>query len=154
MLCATLKNLLNCDPLPNEVIVAEQTEGSVKEIKDILGKFGKKGCLVRPKIANAQAARNDAARIAKSEILLFLDDDVIPDPFLVGAHLQNYKNTSIHAVAGFYLEPGEIASEQVKSTCWWRPLTKIERISALYTKKSRFPALAKLQWIDPQGCVF
>jgi GT2 family glycosyltransferase len=83
----------------------------------------------------AQAARNKAAQETEADILLFIDDDVDPDPGLVEAHLENYRDPSIHAVAGFYLEPGETETSLAKDGIWWRPLTKLERYPASYTQR-------------------
>jgi GT2 family glycosyltransferase len=83
----------------------------------------------------AQAARNKAAQETEADILLFIDDDVDPDPGLVEAHLENYRDPSIHAVAGFYLEPGETETSLAKDGIWWRPLTKVERYPASYTQR-------------------
>lgn len=80
----------------------------------------------------AQAARNKAAKETRADVLLFLDDDVDPEPGLVKAHMENYRDPTIHAVAGFYLEPGEQETSKPSRTIWWRPLTKMERYSAAY----------------------
>ena len=130
---------MECDPLPAEIIVVEQTGHVEREIKKILSQFGNKGHLIELKIPNAQMARNEGARVAQSEILLFLDDDVVPDRHLIGAHLKNYSDCSIHAIAGFYLEPGEKASDIINVKTWWRPLTKIEKVPALYNKRIESP---------------
>lgn len=87
----------------------------------------------------AQAARNKAARKTQADILLFLDDDVDPEPDLIGAHLKNYQDPSIHAVAGFYLEPGEKEAKEPRKTVWWRPLTSLEKYPASFSERVDSP---------------
>jgi GT2 family glycosyltransferase len=87
----------------------------------------------------AQSARNKASGGTDADILLFLDDDVDPETGLVGAHLENYRDPTIHAVAGFYLEPGESETSQPKDGIWWRPLTQLERYPASYSKRVDSP---------------
>ena len=131
--------MANCDPQPDELIVVEQSAEVDLQVEEALKLFGDRGILVRQGKPNAQVARNEAARQSRSEILLFLDDDVDPDRNLIAAHLENYKDTSIHAVAGFYLEPGERESSQPRPTAWWRPLTHIEKIPAYFSERIDSP---------------
>jgi len=47
------------------------------------------------------AARNEAVRISRGQILLFIDDDVvIKEPEFIHRHVQNYSDASLAAVAG------------------------------------------------------
>ena len=138
-MAATLRRLAECRPQPNELIVVEQSEEIDSEVREALNSFEGRSQLVQQKAPNAQVARNEGARMAQSEILLFLDDDVDPDRKLIAAHLENYKDTSIHAVAGFYLEPGERESSQHRPTAWWRPLTHIEKIPAYFAERIDSP---------------
>jgi GT2 family glycosyltransferase len=53
------------------------------------------------------AARNTAARAASNELLIFLDDDQIASPNLVGAHLETHERHGVVIVQGAYpLAPG------------------------------------------------
>ncbi len=45
-------------------------------------------------------ARNVGLRLATGDVVLFLDDDVIPDPALCEAHLANYTDPDIAGVGG------------------------------------------------------
>ena len=131
-MAATLRRLAECDPQPDELIVVEQSAEVDPQVEEALKLFGGRGILVRQGRPNAQVARNEAARQSRSEILLFLDDDVDPEKNLIGAHLENYRDPSIHAVAGFYYEPGETEVDDPRKVVWWRPLTKLERYPACY----------------------
>jgi GT2 family glycosyltransferase len=51
-------------------------------------------------------ARNRGVEMAEAPIVLFLDDDVVPDPDLVGAHLAAHERSCPHAVViGPMLDP-------------------------------------------------
>ena len=57
--------------------------------------------------AGSSAARNSAARLAQHEVIIFLDDDHIPVPGLVAAHLQEQQRSGDIIVQGSYpLAPG------------------------------------------------
>lgn len=49
-------------------------------------------------------ARNIALELAKGDIVLFLDDDIVPSPDLVDAHIHAYGDLSIGGVAGRILD--------------------------------------------------
>ena len=138
-MAATLQRLAECRPQPDELIVVEQSAALDPQVGEALKLFGTGGILVRQEKPNAQVARNEAARQSRSEILLFLDDDVDPEKNLIGAHLENYRDPSIHAVAGFYLEPGETEVDEPRKVVWWRPLTKLERYPACYRHRVDSP---------------
>jgi GT2 family glycosyltransferase len=121
------------------LIVVEQSAEVDPQVEEALKLFGGRGILVRQGRPNAKVARNEAARQSRSEILLFLDDDVDPDGNLIGAHLENYRDPSIHAVAGFYYEPGETEVDEPRKVVWWRPLTKLERYPACYRHRVDSP---------------
>lgn len=131
----TLKKLCKCFPRPNEIIVVEQSAKVNPGLQKAISRLGSHCTLLKQVKPNAQMARNEAARKASSEILLFIDDDVDPDPSLIQAHLANYEDPKVQAVAGFYLEPGEEKTNRTRPIIWWRPLTAIEKIPAfLHTK--------------------
>ncbi len=87
----------------------------------------------------AQAARNKAAKDTWADVLLFLDDDVDPETDLIRTHLENYRDPTIHAVAGFYLEPGESETSQPKDGIGWRPLTLLEKYPASHNQRVDSP---------------
>lgn len=53
------------------------------------------------------ASRNEALGRARGEIILFLDDDVLPSPTLIQAHLAAYQDPRVGGVAGQVLSPGQ-----------------------------------------------
>ncbi len=60
--------------------------------------------LSRPSIP---AAMNAGLGRARSEIVLFLDDDVVPGPALIAAHREAHRRFGAGVVAGQVLQPGE-----------------------------------------------
>lgn len=56
------------------------------------------------------AARNYAISIAQGEILIFVDDDVIPPPGFITSHLAGYTDKFIGGIAGRVIESREPAS--------------------------------------------
>ncbi|NCY22129.1 glycosyltransferase [bacterium] len=138
-MAVTLRKLVECQPQLDELIVVEQSSELNSQAEEALKLFGSRGTLMRQSRPNAQVARNEAARKSRAEILLFLDDDVDPERNLIEAHLENYRDPSIHAVGGFYLEPGETEEEKPRKRVWWRPLTKMEMYPACYKQRVDSP---------------
>jgi GT2 family glycosyltransferase len=138
-LCQTLNKMLVLKPCPDEIWVMEQSKNIEADVVKACEELPCKIHLRHLSRPGAQAARNQAARESSADILLFLDDDVDPEPRLVEAHLENYRDPTIHAVAGFYLEPGESETSQPKDDIWWRPLTQLERYPASYSKRVDSP---------------
>jgi GT2 family glycosyltransferase len=50
---------------------------------------------------------NEALRKATGDIVLFVDDDIVPAPGLVAAHADAYEDENVWAVTGQVLQPGE-----------------------------------------------
>jgi GT2 family glycosyltransferase len=108
-LCQTLKCLLSQRPAPRELIVVDQTREHNKVTQDFLDELIEQRRIeyIWQSEPNAQRARNTAIKETRGKVLLFLDDDVVMDQDLVGAHWKNYEDSDLAAVCGFYLEPGE-----------------------------------------------
>lgn len=60
---------------------------------------------IRQERPNLPAARNRGLEASQADIILFLDDDVVPAPDLVAAHRACYGDPEIAGVAGFVDDP-------------------------------------------------
>lgn len=108
VLVDTVRRVLAEDPPPSELLVVDQTPRHAEEVERALEEMAAAGAirwlrLPRPSIP---AAMNLGLRQARSEIVLFLDDDVIPAPGLVAAHREAQRSGAA-VVAGQVLQPGE-----------------------------------------------
>jgi GT2 family glycosyltransferase len=109
VLVDTVRRVLAEDPPPSELLVVDQTPRHAEEVERSLEEMKDAGAirwlrLPRPSIP---AAMNLGLRHARSEIVLFLDDDVIPAPGLIAAHRDAQRSSGASVVAGQVLQPGE-----------------------------------------------
>lgn len=107
VLIDTVESVLRLDPLPDEIFVIDQsvnhqpdTESYLQKIKD----FGVR--VIRLPEPGVCFARNLGAALSNSDIIIYLDDDVIiEDPGFIESHRKNYNNPEIAAVQGQILIP-------------------------------------------------
>lgn len=135
----TLRRIASLQPQPDELWVMDQSTKTSPEVQKNCSEIPTKVFLLKGLKPGAQAVRNRAALGTKADILLFLDDDVEPEPDLIQAHLDNYNDPSIAAVAGFYLEPGDRETREPRKTVWWRPLTSLEKYPASFSERVDSP---------------
>jgi GT2 family glycosyltransferase len=86
-----------------EILVVDQTVQHQPEIQAFLEEQAAAGKIQWHRLnwASLPGARNYAARRAKGEVILFIDDDVQMEPGFLTAHAKNYiNNPEIGAVAG------------------------------------------------------
>ncbi len=98
----TLQSLLSQHEPPDEIVVVDQTPQHIPWVESSLEDLQLQGKVhwVRQEVANASMARNRGAAEARFEILLYLEDDIIPSPTLVRDHRRYYESNSIDVVAG------------------------------------------------------
>lgn len=108
ILVETIERLLVLEPKADEIVIVDQTPAHPPEIATKLETWSRSGAIrwERLEKPSVPAAMNHALRIASQPIVLFLDDDLIPDPSLAGAHLLAHGD-DIWAVVGQVLQPGE-----------------------------------------------
>lgn len=102
ILVKTLGSVLEMDPPPDEILIVDQTLEHEKNTEQFLESAQQKGRvrLIRQQPPSLTAARNRAVMEAKSDILIFIDDDVeLPKDFVL-THLRNYGDDRVQAVAG------------------------------------------------------
>ena len=107
MLCQTLDRLLQQTYRDYEIIVVDQTLDHLPETQEYLDRLRSDSLiryyLQRPSLPEA---RNTGVRKARGDIVIFLDDDVIPDPDLIGHHARTYEEPAVGGVAGQRIIPG------------------------------------------------
>jgi len=109
ILVETIARLLAVEPRAEEIIIADQTREHPADVTASLERWSRDGAirwlrLPEPSIPHAM---NEALLAATTPLVLFLDDDIVPDRNLAGAHVQAHTDPSVWAVAGQVLEPGE-----------------------------------------------
>jgi GT2 family glycosyltransferase len=101
----TVRRLLELDPPPEAIIVVDQ---SVEENKP-LAEWHRQGRirLIRLDKPSIPHAMNVALLAATTPVVLYVDDDVEPEPGLIAAHERAHSDESVWAVVGQILQPGE-----------------------------------------------
>lgn len=97
----------------SEIIVADQTKNHPKSVITRLKEWQEAGqirylSLEEPSIPKAM---NAAIHHARGEVVLFLDDDVVPAKGLAAAHARNYEDEKIVAVVGQVIQPWQTAED-------------------------------------------
>ena len=91
------------DPNKYEVIISDNNStDSTKEVVTKLSATYKNLHYVHAKKKGAAVARNKGAEIARGPIILFLDDDMIPNKDLLEQHLKQYEDTTVDGVLGYF----------------------------------------------------
>ena len=133
----TLECLIKQKPAPREIIVVDQSSSHDQRTRQFLDEAVEQGqirYIFQPE-PNAQRARNRAISEAQSEVLLFVDDDVLMDETLIGAHWKNYEDPELAAVCGYYTEPGGYPIGVLKGDCL-APTTGWIYFPHSYTKRT------------------
>jgi GT2 family glycosyltransferase len=107
VLIQTIEHFLNMPLPPAEILILDQTEVHFPMIEEMLKNFETKRKIrwirvVRPSITGAM---NLGLLQANCEIVLFVDDDIVPEPGLLEAHLAAHKNTGSALIAGRVIQP-------------------------------------------------
>jgi GT2 family glycosyltransferase len=113
VLLDTLRCVLDLDPPPAEVLVVDQTPQHETATSTALESYHDSGAIrwIRLREPSIPRSMNRGLRDARSSVVLFLDDDVIPQSDLLRKHIQNYGDEKVWAVTGQVLQPGETPGE-------------------------------------------
>ncbi len=108
-LVETIDQVLQVQPPAEEVIVVDQSPGHPPEIERRLADLAASGRIswLRMTAPSIPRAMNLGLRAATSDVVLFLDDDVIPVRDLVARHAEAHRQPGVAVVAGQVLQPGE-----------------------------------------------
>jgi len=109
ILVETIERLLALEPRAEAILIVDQTREHPPEIDAQLSAWNRDGAIrwLRLEAPSIPRAMNDALVAAKTPLVLFLDDDIIPDQRLVAAHARAHEDATLWAVAGQVLQPGE-----------------------------------------------
>lgn len=118
----TIEKVLE-DKYPDfEVIVVDQTEIHRPETADRLSELREKVEIIAEPIKSLPHARNVGVAHSSGEIILFLDDDIIPQPGLISAHAALYEDAKVGGVGGRIVAAGDEGkpepSRVVTITAW------------------------------------
>jgi GT2 family glycosyltransferase len=108
---ATVAQLLDQTRVPDEIVIVDQTPGDevpVRKLTELRQSSSARTPIVyaRQTTPHVYEARNAGANLARSELLLYLDDDIEADPDLVRRHLENLRDPGIDAVVGRVITRG------------------------------------------------
>jgi GT2 family glycosyltransferase len=107
VLIATIGHLLELDPAPAEILVVDQTERHEETVEYALRNWEAASAirlvrLVEPSITRAM---NRGLYGARQTSVLFVDDDIVPEPGLVEMHWRAMERTGAALVAGRVIQP-------------------------------------------------
>jgi GT2 family glycosyltransferase len=107
VLVDTVHHLLAQESAPHEIILVDQTERHEPATEAALGELARRGRIrwLRQAPPSIPQAMNRALLEARGEIVLFVDDDIRPEPGLVAAHHAAHAAHVDILVAGRVLQP-------------------------------------------------
>lgn len=120
-----LRNRLSC---PSEVLLIDQTEQHSSRVHEQLFDFNRLGLIrwLHLQVPHLTRAMNCGLFYARGDIVLYLDDDIIPLPNLLCGHLDtHFQFPQAWAVVGQILQPGQEPADlpqNPSSSSFWRDL--------------------------------
>jgi GT2 family glycosyltransferase len=107
VLLETLAALQSLDGRPSEILVLDQTEEHDPDVRRELSSLDQAGKIrwIRLCSPSIPAAMNRGLVEAREDIVLFLDDDIRPEPALIGSHLAAHAQGCNGLVAGRVIQP-------------------------------------------------
>ena len=102
VLVDTIRQVLAQDPPADEVIVVDQTADHEAPTSQALTAWQREGRIrwIRHSPPGLPGARNRALAESQSDVVVFIDDDVILSPRFVEAHRRSYDDPNVNLVAG------------------------------------------------------
>jgi GT2 family glycosyltransferase len=109
VLLETIGYLLKLETTPREILIVDQTEKHDVDTQRVLDELeaAKKIRWIKLTDPSITHAMNVGLEEAHQEIVLFLDDDIIPGSNLIVAHQRAHDAQGCKVVAGQVLQPGE-----------------------------------------------
>ncbi len=106
LLVQTLQGLLACGYADFEIVVVDQTPNPEPSVIRFMDQNNARIRYIRRRQPGLPDARNAGVAAARGDVILFVDDDVVPDNGLVAAHAAAYAQNGVGGVAGRVLAPG------------------------------------------------
>ena len=109
ILVETIARLLALTPRADAILIADQTRQHPSDVEQQLRAWHEEGAIrwLRLEEPSIPKSMNDALVAATTELVLFFDDDIVPDGNIVGAHVSAHEKRDVWAVAGQVLQPNE-----------------------------------------------
>ena len=110
VLIDTVDMLLKQQPAADEILIIDQTPRHEPETDIRLESWNREGSIrwLRLSQPSITAAMNHALLQANSDLVLFLDDDIRPEPGLIAGHVAAHASSEVWAVVGQVLQPGQV----------------------------------------------
>lgn len=107
ILLETIKHVLRVAPTGSEFLVVDQTPQHERPVAEALAEWDRAGHIRWIKLAKPSitGAMNKALIEASEEIVLFLDDDIVPEPELISAHIVAHERGLADLIAGRVIQP-------------------------------------------------
>jgi GT2 family glycosyltransferase len=107
VLLDTLAALLALQPGPAEILVLDQTKEHLAGTEQRLSQLHRDGAIRWSKLEKPSitGAMNQAICLASQDFVLFVDDDIVPEPRLLHAHLAAHDRHAGGLVAGRVIQP-------------------------------------------------
>ena len=109
VLVDTIEFLLSLKPAPAEVLVIDQTERHEPATSAVLHSTSNAGAIrwIRLSEPSIPTAMNQGLLLATHDVVLFVDDDIRPEPELLSAHMAAHETHGDVIVAGRVIQPWE-----------------------------------------------
>ncbi len=109
VLIASVEMLLSLADPADELLLVDQTEQHEPKTTECLERWSAQGNIrwIRQQPPSIAAAMNRGLREASGEVVLFLDDDILPDAALVSAHRKAHTTHFNTLIAGRVIQPWE-----------------------------------------------
>lgn len=109
VLLDTLNYLLTLDAGPAEILVIDQTERHEESTRQRLNELHDSGRIhwLKLETPSIPQAMNRGLLAARQDVVLFLDDDIHPEPELLAAHHAAHEQNNDVLVAGRVIQPWE-----------------------------------------------
>jgi GT2 family glycosyltransferase len=107
VLVDTLRYVLALSPAAAEILVLDQTPEHTAPVEQALSAWNASGAIrwLRLSPPSIPRAMNRGLAEARHDLVLFLDDDILPEPELIAAHIAAHETAGAALTAGRVIQP-------------------------------------------------